>query len=200
MKTEIGKAIVAFVGAFFPLHSDPRLGLSFVADCNFDDYGYGDDGDTKVRDEFHFSTSVHILITRPMNNARVYGSVLSKGERTLSGTIQMEFLSSHNSCWREAITDYLNKAESVGMREFYDREEHIGWNRVHEHSGFSLFKKPTFMLMKGDDKYKRTWEKRLYEDEYAQERPVELTIEKTLTTVEAAQYMNPDPRMYTAWM
>jgi len=200
MKTEIGTAIVSFVGNFFPLYSDPRLGMSFVVDGNFDDYGYGDDGDTKVRDEFHFSTSVHILVTRPMNNARVYGSILSKGERTLSGTIQMEFLSSHNSCWRDAITSYLNKAESVGMHAYYDREENVAWNQVHEYSGFSLFQKPTFVLMNGDDKYKRTWEKQLYEDEYAKERPVELIVDKTLTLFEAAKYVNQDPRMYTAWM
>jgi len=179
MKIGVDHAIAEFVGAFFPLFSDQNLALSFVIASGFSDYDPG----------FHYRATSHILIQRPMNNARVYGTWHEGIERfQRHGEIVMDLLSTHNSCWTDAIATFLRKVKGVGMDRYCEIDGHR-WNEVSEFTTFSVFQKPTFLLTTGKG------------EQLGQERlgPWKLNIQKKLTLKEAAEFVNTDESNYTRW-
>lgn len=200
MEMRVSDAINTFVGSFFPLHSDPKLALLFNIDASFTDYGYSrneKDEEEKVRDEFNFRCTTLILITRPMNNAHVYTRILPplEGFDFSLGT-EMRLVSTHNSCWKDAVESTTWEVNKLGMEEYEkleDYEQRPPWGRLSSHINFSIFQKPTFLYLKEPHRLAKD-----YCDNNSPHGRWLMRAEKKLTTTqEVAQYMNNDASNYT---
>lgn len=192
MNMRVSDAINTFVGQFFPLFSDPNLGLFFNIDHTMADYRTKvADQDNKMQAQGVITRSTTcILITRPMNNAHVYVQHLDALERLeLSRPFEMDLMSMHNSCWQDAVNDALIKADAEPMREHYDNGG-CPWNELSEHTTFSVFQPPTFVLIKTREKTT---------DDVQPHGRWRITVEKKLTTREAALLMNEKPDSYAPW-
>ena len=167
--------------------------MLFNIDASFSDFGYGEDGDTLVRDPWSYRCSVWFIITRPMNNAHIYASIqpslqsfdFAKGE-------VMELVSTHNSCWQDGIKQVLRDAEYIGIKEFYSLENHVAWNQMHDHVGFSCFQKPGFIFLKEPIQVEG--------DTSAPHGFWKLEVERKYTTMQdVVPFLSDKPDNYIAW-
>jgi hypothetical protein len=196
MQMRVSKVIAEFVGSFFPLFSDPMLGLVFNIDFRARDY-------RDSAPDFSFAAAAHILITRPCNNAHVYassGDLLSK--LSFAQPFVMKLASTHNSCWIDAIDYELNKVEDLGRHAYQKLYEDIAkspnpllkvdpdcWANISGYATFNIFQSPTFVYLKSKKKIGESQPHGYWE----------IQVDRALTTRQAAEYMNPEPSNYVAW-
>jgi hypothetical protein len=193
MKMDMKDVINDFVGRFFPLFSDPDLGLFFNIDARYDDW--------KCDPEFHYRFSTRLLITRPMNNARIYvqQDLNSSYILSLGMPFEMCCVSSHNSCWMDAVGEIFNNGESTGMEIYYGLTHHgNAWTAVSEYVSFHISQPPTFVHLKKREKIADIGHYGCndcggYEGQWRFEGA------ELLTTKEAAEYMNAEPGHYRHW-
>ena len=93
------------------------------------DYGYADDGNTKIRDTSKFDKEYVLIFHRPSNYTKVLFKDIS-GKRTYrldEQEMEMEQLSDHDSCWRDSGWAFIDRLLVLGWDQF-GRNEFIDFN------------------------------------------------------------------------
>lgn len=96
------------VEAMLPRWHDNQIVLTMKIDMSWTDFGYAEDGNTKVRDESTFRKCMFLAFHRPMNYTKVLGAeipqdVKDKAYRLIpleDSTVRLHQFSDHDSCWR----------------------------------------------------------------------------------------------------
>lgn len=96
------------VEAMLPRFSDRNLVLTMKIDADWEDHGYGHDGNTKIRTPSQFRKTIFLVFHRPSNYTKVLMVEIPQDRDSnnplwhlpCSGEFQMKQLSDHDSCWR----------------------------------------------------------------------------------------------------
>jgi len=98
--------ITQTVEAMLPRFTDKNIVLTMKIDADWTDYGFDEEGNTRVRDTTRFRRDIFLVFHRPHNYTKVLFSDLGppgdqKPMMPGKGIITMKQLSDHDSCWRE---------------------------------------------------------------------------------------------------
>jgi len=123
--------IGTIVEAMLPQFSDSRLGLLLTLNMSFDDYGFGDDGNTRVCKGKHIRLFPSLLFQRPSNYTKVFFRMPKNDAKGLDinpkwarEPLEWHLEHDHDSCWRdfEAITQLALDSWGKFKKE---RKQHI---------------------------------------------------------------------------
>lgn len=102
--------ITTTVEAMLPRFTDRLLVLTMKIDADWHDFGYNEDGDTRVREPTQFRKTHFLVFHRPSNYTKVLHTVIPQigdgGRKSpfcnvpCNGKVQLHQLSDHDSCWR----------------------------------------------------------------------------------------------------
>jgi len=171
------------VEAMLPKFSDPKLVLVMCVDLSWNDFGYDEDGNTKVRKERKFSKKLWVVFSRPNNYTKVL--VTDKEIHPLrldKEAIQFEQYSDHDSCWRSDGFRWMFQT-FVEAWDYFDQFEVEG-RKIDPMVHWSVFGgKPTYWLV--DIKPIEADSDKRWTTDYM------IKFDKKISLVEAAKYM-PD--------
>jgi hypothetical protein len=98
------------VEAMLPTFSDPKLVLVMCVDMSWTDYGYGEDGNTKIREQRSFKKKLWLIFHRPNNYTKVLGTTQELNHFNLNKEpINFTQFSDHDSCWRSDGFNWMFK-------------------------------------------------------------------------------------------
>lgn len=131
------------VEAMLPRFSPQNMVLTMKIEARWDDYGYAEDGNTKVRDESIFRKIFFLAFHRPHNYTKVLmieNPDETKNGRLLpqAGTYQMKQLSDHDSCWRSDGFNWVFKT-FVEAWDFFKTEIGIEGRKIDPSFHYSIF-------------------------------------------------------------
>lgn len=78
-----------------PYNQRTKYGLHVSVDLRMSDYGFAEDGNTRVRDEVHRGATAHFLFC---GNTTVFFAL--SGSSSIPGPAEFKNTSNHDSCWR----------------------------------------------------------------------------------------------------
>jgi hypothetical protein len=145
------------VEAMLPRFTDREIVLTMKIDANWDDYGYGPDGNTQVREQSNFRNTFFLAFSRPSNYTKVLMVEIPQPpfdkkfghlqHLPCSGKIQMKQLSDHDSCWRSDGFNWVFQS-FVNAWAFFD-DKGIEGRHVNPGFHYSIFGgEPQYWLIK----------------------------------------------------
>lgn len=117
--------ITQIVESMLPCFHDRNICLGMKIQMEWTDYGYADDGNTKIRDTSKFDKEYVLIFHRPSNYTKVLFKDIS-GKRTYrldEQEMEMEQLSDHDSCWRSDGMRWIFQTFCKAWKYF---EEEVG--------------------------------------------------------------------------
>jgi hypothetical protein len=135
------------VEAMLPCFSDPKLALVMCVSLSWNDHGYDEDGNTKIREESQFKKDIWLVFNRPTNYTKVL--VTDKKLNPLSldkDPIQFKQYSDHDSCWRSDGFSWMFET-FVEAWDYFDKHG-IEGRKIDPMVHWSIFRgKPTYWLV-----------------------------------------------------
>lgn len=186
LEMKIEDAIIAIVEKMLPRWSDKNIGLLITLDLRDNDYGYGEDGNTQVREAKDACTTVRFLFHRPHNYTKVlvqysFNNGFDFDNRPGKNPVDFKKYSDHDSCW-----------QSDGMRIFMEHWRNVGkYFNIHPSDVssfylFSLFEPIKYVKFERFEPYFATNGYNEYIDGYT------VIVEKEIPMNEISKYMPED--------
>lgn len=132
------------VEAMLPRFSPQNMVLTMKVEARWDDYGFAEDGNTKIRDDSRFHKEFFLVFHRPHNYTKVLMMENpDRGNKGLSlpkaGEFQMKQLSDHDSCWRSDGFRWVFQT-FVEAWDFFKEEIGIEGRNIDPSFHYSIFR------------------------------------------------------------
>lgn len=130
------------VEAMLPRFSARNLVLTMVIRADWTDFGFDEDGNTKIREELNYHREFFLAFHRPSNYTKVLLKEISIDNRSSgmiprAGVTSMRQMSDHDSCWRSDGFHWVFQAFADAW-DFFEKHNIEGRN-IDPMFGYSIF-------------------------------------------------------------